>query len=61
MVGNIERILVTGPSKKNTNEWQGRTENNRVVNFSSDQAHLTGRFVDVRITAAFLTRCEASA
>lgn len=53
MVGNIERILVTGPSKKNTNEWQGRTENNRVVNFSSDQAHLTGRFVDVRITAAF--------
>ncbi|MBK8970280.1 MAG: tRNA (N6-isopentenyl adenosine(37)-C2)-methylthiotransferase MiaB [Hahellaceae bacterium] len=53
MVGNIERILVTGPSKKNPNEWQGRTENNRVVNFSSEQDHLTGRFVDVRITTAF--------
>ena len=33
MVGRIERILVTGPSRKDPGELQGRTENNRVVNF----------------------------
>jgi tRNA-2-methylthio-N6-dimethylallyladenosine synthase len=51
MVGNIERVLVTGHSIKNPDEWQGRTENNRVVNFSSNHPALARRFVDVRITA----------
>ncbi len=52
MVGTTERILVTGHSRKDSGEWQGRTENNRVVNFSADHPNLAGRFVDVRITAA---------
>ena len=34
MVGTRQRVLVTGPSKKDPNELQGRTENNRVVNFA---------------------------
>jgi tRNA-2-methylthio-N6-dimethylallyladenosine synthase len=52
MVGKIERILVTGVSKKDPGQLQGRTENNRVVNFTADDADLIGRFVDVEILDA---------
>ncbi|TNC81650.1 MAG: tRNA (N6-isopentenyl adenosine(37)-C2)-methylthiotransferase MiaB [Oleiphilus sp.] len=56
MVGSRQRILVTGFSKKDPGEMQGRTENNRVVNFRANQnrhdSALIGRFVDVTITAA---------
>jgi tRNA-2-methylthio-N6-dimethylallyladenosine synthase len=51
MVGKVEKVLVTGPSKKDPGELQGRTENNRVVNFHTDQ-DVTGSIVDIRITAA---------
>ncbi|MEO0436399.1 MAG: tRNA (N6-isopentenyl adenosine(37)-C2)-methylthiotransferase MiaB [Pseudomonadota bacterium] len=52
MVGNTERILVTGPSKKDPGQLQGRTENNRVVNFSTNDQGLIGHFVDVKIGQA---------
>ena len=52
MVGNSERILVTGVSKKDPGQLQGRTENNRVVNFSSDNQSLIGIFTTVKITEA---------
>ncbi|MBL4826955.1 MAG: tRNA (N6-isopentenyl adenosine(37)-C2)-methylthiotransferase MiaB [Spongiibacteraceae bacterium] len=52
MVGNTERILVTGVSKKDPGELQGRTENNRAVNFPYKNQSLIGSFVDVLITAA---------
>jgi len=32
---------------------QGRTENNRVVNFICDDRRLIGQFVDVKIVEAF--------
>ena len=51
MVGNIERVLVEGNSKKNPLQISGRTENNRVVNFIGDK-NLVGQLVDVRITEA---------
>jgi tRNA-2-methylthio-N6-dimethylallyladenosine synthase len=51
MVGGIERVLVTGASRKDPAQMSGRTENNRIVNFGSS-AHLIGEFVDVRITEA---------
>ncbi|MCI0399751.1 MAG: tRNA (N6-isopentenyl adenosine(37)-C2)-methylthiotransferase MiaB [Gammaproteobacteria bacterium] len=51
MVGTIRRILVEGPSRKNVAELCGRTENNRVINFSGEQS-LAGQFVDVRVTQA---------
>jgi len=51
MVGSTQRILVEGISKKNDDQIFGRTDNNRVVNFSGDRA-LIGRFVDIRITEA---------
>ena len=52
MVGSVQRILVEGPSKKVDGEFQGRTENNRIVNFLPGQAGeaLLGQLVDVRIT-----------
>ncbi|HEY8608814.1 MAG TPA: tRNA (N6-isopentenyl adenosine(37)-C2)-methylthiotransferase MiaB [Noviherbaspirillum sp.] len=54
MVGSVQRILVEGPSKKNADELQGRTENNRVVNFDGgpDGASLVGKFIDVSIVKA---------
>ena len=51
MVGSIQRVLLEGVSKKNTDEFFGRTDNNRVVNLASNP-DLIGCFVDVRITEA---------
>jgi len=53
MVGNTERILITGISKKDPGELQGRTENNRVVNFKCDDHNMIGKFADVRIEDAY--------
>ncbi|WP_193161374.1 tRNA (N6-isopentenyl adenosine(37)-C2)-methylthiotransferase MiaB [Microbulbifer hainanensis] len=52
MVGNTERVLVTGVSKKDPGQLQGRTENNRVVNFRADDLALIGNFADVVIEEA---------
>ena len=52
MVGNEETILVTGISKKDLGQLQGRTENNRVVNFRTDDHSLIGKFVKVKIEEA---------
>lgn len=52
MVGTEQRILVSGLSRRDPGQLQGRTENNRVVNFAcSDLSHV-GRFVTVRIEEA---------
>jgi tRNA-2-methylthio-N6-dimethylallyladenosine synthase len=52
MVGTEQHILVTGKSKKHAGDLQGRTENNRVVNFHCDEQALIGQFVTVIITDA---------
>ena len=52
MVGNTERVLVTGVSKKDPGQLQGRTENNRVVNFRAEDLALIGKFADVLIEEA---------
>jgi tRNA-2-methylthio-N6-dimethylallyladenosine synthase len=52
MVGKREKLLVTGISKKDPGQLQGRTENNRVVNLRSDNHALIGQFVDAVITEA---------
>jgi tRNA-2-methylthio-N6-dimethylallyladenosine synthase len=49
MVGNTERILVTGYSRKDPGQLCGRSENNRVVNFRCDNASLIGKFADILI------------
>jgi tRNA-2-methylthio-N6-dimethylallyladenosine synthase len=52
MVGTTERVLVTGPSMRDPGQLSGRTENNRVVNFRSDDAGLIGTFCEVAIREA---------
>ena len=52
MVGCRQRILVTGVSRKDPGQLQGRTENNRVVNFSDLESAHIGTFVDVEIVEA---------
>ena len=54
MLNSVQRVLVEGPSKKNANELQGRTETNRVVNFESgpQSDRLIGQFIDIKITAS---------
>ncbi len=51
MVDTVQHILVEGVSKKNPLQVTGRTENNRVVNFTG-HPRLAGQFVDVMITEA---------
>ncbi len=56
MLGNIEKVLVEGSAKKDANEYSGKTENNRTVNFKSDASnskHLIGQLLDIKITQAF--------
>ncbi len=52
MVDSTQTVLVTGHSKKDPGQLQGRTENNRVVNFPSPKPSLIGGFSDVVITEA---------
>ncbi|MFP8965765.1 tRNA (N6-isopentenyl adenosine(37)-C2)-methylthiotransferase MiaB [Pokkaliibacter sp. CJK22405] len=52
MVGTTQRILVNGYSRKDPGQLQGRTENNRVVNFSCTNADLIGKFANVKIIEA---------
>jgi len=54
MVGTVQRVLVEGPSKRDSQEMQGRSENNRVVNFDGgpNGSRLTGQFIDINITAS---------
>jgi tRNA-2-methylthio-N6-dimethylallyladenosine synthase len=51
MIGTVQTVLVEGPSRKNPLQMQGRTENNRVVNFIG-HPRLAGQFVDVLIAEA---------
>ena len=53
MVGTQQRILVTGPAKKDPGQLSGRTENNRVVNFACENGALIGQFTEVEIMAAY--------
>lgn len=52
MLNTEQRILVEGLSRKNPMELRGRTENNRVVNFSGPHT-LIGQFVDVTIVDVY--------
>ena len=53
IIGTTQRLLVEGPSRKDTSELMGRTDNNRVVNFpvsGVNATRLIGKFVDVVVT-----------
>jgi len=48
MLGSVYSVLVDGVSRKSETQMAGRTENNRVVNFTGNE-DLIGQFVDVKI------------
>ncbi|MDP3560882.1 MAG: tRNA (N6-isopentenyl adenosine(37)-C2)-methylthiotransferase MiaB [Legionellaceae bacterium] len=51
LINTTQRVLVTGPSKKDPTQWAGRTECNRVVNFDGP-TDLQGQFVYIDISEA---------
>jgi tRNA-2-methylthio-N6-dimethylallyladenosine synthase len=51
MVGSTQRVLVERPSRRDTRQLAGRTENNRWVNFDGPAA-LIDHFAEVVITEA---------
>jgi tRNA-2-methylthio-N6-dimethylallyladenosine synthase len=56
MVGSVQRVLVQGVSRKDETELAGRTDNNRIVNFTVDKktkdetAKLINQFANIKIT-----------
>lgn len=52
MLGTVQRCLVEGVSKKDPDQLQARTANNRVVNFTGDPS-LINQMVELEITEAF--------
>lgn len=49
MLGSEQRVLVTGASKRSKSELQGRTDNNRIVNFKGEP-WMIGQMVTMKIT-----------
>ena len=47
-IGQIEEVLIEGPSKRSDDYWMGRNTQNTVVVFPKDQYNV-GDFVDVKI------------
>jgi tRNA-2-methylthio-N6-dimethylallyladenosine synthase len=55
LVGQVQTLLVEGPSRKNPSELMGRTECNRIVNFKvpiHKHHRFIGQMLDVKITQA---------
>lgn len=51
MIGTIQKVLVTSRAKKDLCQFTGRTENNRIVNFTTSQ-NIIGEILEVKITEA---------
>jgi tRNA-2-methylthio-N6-dimethylallyladenosine synthase len=51
MIGDTFEVLVNGKSRKE-NQWSGHTSCHRVINFSSQEAALLGKYVQVRVMGA---------
>ncbi len=47
-VGRVARCLVEGRSRKSAREWQGRADDNRIVNFPDAPGVARGKFVRLR-------------
>jgi len=52
LVGRVLPVLIDGDSRRDPEFWQGRGEDNRVVNFAKCGREGVGDIVDVRITRA---------
>jgi len=52
LIGSTVSVLVDGDSRRTTDDWQGRGEDNRVVNFPKTGCEGVGDLVDVEVTGA---------
>jgi tRNA-2-methylthio-N6-dimethylallyladenosine synthase len=52
LIGRRVSVLADGPAKRGDNLWQGRGEDNRVVNFAGWPGLQPGQSVTVTITGA---------
>lgn len=52
MVGSVVSVLIDGYSRRTESDWQGRGDDNRVVNFPATGQEGIGDIVDVEITRA---------
>ncbi len=52
LVGSVVPVLIDGDSRRGDRQWQGRGEDNRVVNFPKNGHFQIGDIVQVRITRA---------
>jgi tRNA-2-methylthio-N6-dimethylallyladenosine synthase len=52
IVGNEVPVLIDGDSRRDADHWQGRGEDNRVVNFAKTGREEVGDIVNVRVTRA---------
>lgn len=50
LIGSVQSVLVTGPSRKGNGQLTGKTPCNRSINFAGAE-RLAGQFVDVRVTS----------
>ena len=48
-IGKLHKVLVERPSKKNENQWSGRTDTNKVVIFPKHQFVKPGDLISVKI------------
>lgn len=51
-IGTIQKLLIEGKSKNNTETLEGRTNTNKVVIFKPNENNKIGEFVSVKITEA---------
>ncbi|MCS7170521.1 MAG: TRAM domain-containing protein, partial [Candidatus Kapabacteria bacterium] len=51
-IGRLHEVLVEGPSKRNPEQWQGRTDTNKVVIFPQTPEIGVGSLIHVRIQQA---------
>jgi len=52
MVGRVAQVLIDGESRRSPDQWQGRGEDNRVVNFPKSGLEDVGDVVEVEIHRA---------
>lgn len=52
LVGTMQKILVEGVSKRNSERWTGRTDGNRTVNFLPREGVKIGDIITLKITRA---------
>jgi tRNA-2-methylthio-N6-dimethylallyladenosine synthase len=50
-IGKTFRVMIEGNSKKNEQEWKGRTTQNKMIVFSKENyEHNKGNYVTVKVT-----------